>query len=578
MTFRAKPVAKRPQKHSWESRDRRSFYLNLGFGLVVVAAVAILLIAVAVTYYNDNLRAVGSVDGEAITIADWRQRGEIENWRLTEAQNRIRTQTVAGRLTEAQAQLQTQLIQQQLQGLEAAALEHLIDNRIQADLANEAGITVTDADVDAQLVEEATTPEARHAWVIEVEPEVDPGAAEPTAEQVAAAKAKADKALADITSGTSWDDIAKTVSTDASTAPQAGDLGWVQVDDRQLDEAFMTAINAAAVDTPTAVIEGEDGIFRIGRVTEIAGESVDDAYQDKIVNDGIDLAAYRQVVRGDVIRQRLEDQVVADATKPGPQRDTAEIYLSQSTTDLPAEAVKVRHILFSPKDDPVAAQSGDIPEDDPSWGQAELDAEGAVVRLKQDPSQFDALAREISDEDAALGPDGTGGLLSAYVAPDGTYVEEFETAILEAKAKDGDIIGPFRSPFGYHVVQVVHHRPTMDDLVARLERGEDFAELARTFSEGAEAADGGALGWVAKSQLDERLIAGIFGAPVPGLSDVITIADDGQYLYHVAAEEERTPEGRQLEAITSRAFSDWYALKKASVEITRDEEISATAG
>jgi len=33
MTFRAKPVAKRAQKPSWESRDRRNFYLNLGFGL-----------------------------------------------------------------------------------------------------------------------------------------------------------------------------------------------------------------------------------------------------------------------------------------------------------------------------------------------------------------------------------------------------------------------------------------------------------------------------------------------------------------------------------------------------------------
>ena len=41
--------------------------------------------------------------------------------------------------------------------------------------------------VDAQLVEEATTPEARHGWVIEVEPEAD--ASEPTAEQVAQADA-----------------------------------------------------------------------------------------------------------------------------------------------------------------------------------------------------------------------------------------------------------------------------------------------------------------------------------------------------------------------------------------------------
>ena len=66
MTFRAKPVAKRAPKHSWESRDRRNFYLNLGFGLVVVTAILILLIAVFANYYNDNLASVGSVDGQSI--------------------------------------------------------------------------------------------------------------------------------------------------------------------------------------------------------------------------------------------------------------------------------------------------------------------------------------------------------------------------------------------------------------------------------------------------------------------------------------------------------------------------------
>lgn len=578
MTFRAKPVAKRSQKHSWESRDRRNFYLNLGFGLVVVVAIAILLIAVAATYYNDNLRAVGTVDGESITVSEWRDRGAIESWRLSEALNRVRTQTVAGRLTEAQAQLQTQIIEQQQGQLSAVTLERIIDNRIQAGLATEEGITVTDADIDAQLVVEATTPESRRAWVIESAPEVSADATEPTTEQIAAAKAKAESALKDLQSGKAWDEVAKTVSTDGSTAPQAGDLGWIARDDSQADEPFLAAIYEAAIDSPTGVIEGDDGIFRIGRVSEIAGESVDEAYTDKIVNDGIDLVKYREVVRGDVIRDRLEEKVVADATKPGPQRDSAEIYLSQGTLDLPATAVKVRHILFSPNDDPAAAQAGDLAEDDPAWGQAKLDADAAFAKLKADPTQFDALAREISDEESALGAEGTGGRLGAYVSDDGTYVEEFATPILAANATDGQILEPIRSPFGYHIVQVLNRRPTMEDIVKQVEGGADFGQLARDLSEGAEASQGGELGWIAKSQLDERLIAAIFGASVPGLSDVITIADDGQYLYDVRAEEERTPEGRQLEEITARAFSDWYALEKASVEIIRDEAITETVG
>ena len=40
---------------------------------------------------------------------------------------------------------------------------------------------------------------------------------------------------------------------------------------------------------------------------------MDADYQAKLVNDGIDLGKYRAVVASDVIRQKLEDKIVADA-------------------------------------------------------------------------------------------------------------------------------------------------------------------------------------------------------------------------------------------------------------------------
>lgn len=578
MTFRARPVVKRVQRPSWDSRDRRNFYLNLGFGLAVLAALVILGVAVALSYYNEHLVSVGSVDGQSITKDELRERSEIEAWRLEIAQRRINTQAAAGRLTQAQAEAQTQLVDQQRQQLLPFALERIIDNRIQARLAAEEGVTVADADVDARLVEEATIPEARHAWQIEVKPVVDSGATGPTPEQVAAARATIEGALAEIRDGKSWDDIARTVSTDTATAPQAGDLGWLTKDDQQTDEAFLTALFAVAANTPTDIVEGEDGIFRIGRVTDIAAESVDDVYTETIVNDGLDLGKYRAVVRGDVIRTRLEDKLVADAAKPAPQRDTSQIYLSKETAALPEEAVKVRHILFSPKDDPSAASNGDIPDDDPSWGQAKLDADAAYARLKDDVDGFDALAREVSDEESALGPDGTGGVLDAYVSQDGSYVATFSQPILDAKPTDGQLLPPIKTEFGYHVVQVISHAPDLAQLKQRIDGGADFATIARQLSEGPEASQGGELGWIARGQLDKPLIDAIFAAPVGKTSEVVTVEDDGQYLFRVNAEEERTAEGRQLDEIRTRLFGDWYQPKKDALTITRDETITGGAG
>jgi parvulin-like peptidyl-prolyl isomerase len=578
MTFRAKPVVKRAQKPSWESRDRRNFYLNLGFLLVVVIAIAILALAIGLNYYNDHLVPVGSVAGKDISKDELRDRIIIETWRLDEAESRIRTQTAAGYLTQAQAELQNQIITEQRNQVVPISLERLIDNRIQADLATAEGISVTDADIDARLTTEATTPEIRHSWVIEVEPETDVDAVEPTAAQIEAARTKADTALKDLQAGKAWDDIAKTVSTDTSSAAQAGDLGWLQAEDNQTDEALLTALFAATPNTPTAVIESEDGIFRIGRITEIAPESVDQAFNDNLVNDGMDLAKYREVVRGDVIRLELEEKVVADATKAGPQREVAQIFLSAATAALPADAVKVRHILYSPKDDPAAAQAGEIPETDPSWAQAKTDADAAYAKLQADATQFDTIARAESDEESARGEAGSGGVLSAYVSADGSYVESFSKPILDAKPVDDQILPPIKTEFGYHIVQVINHVPDLATLKTQADGGADFARLARDFSEGPEASEGGDIGWVAKGQLEERLIAGIFGAEIGKTSSVIIIEEEGEYLFKITAEEERTPEGRQLEEITARAFSDWYDLKKVSIVVWRDPAIVESVG
>jgi hypothetical protein len=122
----------------------------------------------------------------------------------------------------------------------------------------------------------------------------------------------------------------------------------------------------------------------------------------------------------------------------------------------------------------------------------------------------------------------------------------------------------------YHPTDAEH----MAELKTEAEGGKDFAVLARDNSEAPSAGTGGDLGWVAKGQLVDQLTNSIFATPIGKVSDPVTVAGDGTYLFKVLSEETRTPEGRQLEGLTSTAFSRWYDSKKSSVVITRDETIA----
>jgi parvulin-like peptidyl-prolyl isomerase len=579
MTFRAKPVVKR-SRNPLDSPDRRTLFTNVAFAAVIVAAVAILGIAIAYNWYDTHLAPVGSVAGQSITTDQLNDRREIEAWRLKEQNRRIDNLVASGRLTEAQATSAKQILSNQAQSIDGLALERIIDNRIQADLATQEGLTVTDADIDAKLVEEATTPAGRHLWVIEVEPATADGELEPSATQIAAARTKANDAHVELDGGAKWEDVTSSVSTNVATREQGGDFGWVSADDGSIDAGLLAAAFELEPNGFTDVIEGDDGIFRIGRVTEIQDAKVDELYQTKMQNEGVDIAKYREVVRGDVIRTKLEEAVVADVTKPGPQREAAELFISADTTGAPQSAVKVRHILFSPDDAVPAADASPAPSDDPAWAKAKEDADAAYAELKANPEKFDELARTESDETAALGVTGSGGKLPGYIAADNAnYVPEFVEAVSKPGLTDGQILAPFRTDFGWHVVQIMYHAPDlteMEKLKSEADGGADFAQLARDYSEKQDSAgSGGDLGWIAKGQLDDRFIDAIFAAPVGKTSDVVTIAEggdsDGFYLFKVSDEAERTPEGRQLEDLKANAFGDWYTEKKAAYEIDRGD-------
>jgi parvulin-like peptidyl-prolyl isomerase len=571
MTFRAKPVANRPHRPSRDGESRRNLYLNIGFGVAVVAAVLILVGYVAINWYSQHLAAAASVNGDSITRDDFAARAQIELWRLQQQIDRVNAAVADGRLTSAQAQNQLQSISSQGESNTLAPLvvERLIDGKIQARLATEEGITITPEQIDAKITEEATTPEQRHAWIIAVEPEVDEGKDEPTGEQKAAAKKIADQALIDITTGgKAWEDVAKAVSTDSSKTA-GGDLGWIDENATE-DQGFLDAIFAAEINKPTAVIEGESGTYMIGRVTESAPASVDQAWQQKLTADGIKVESYRAVIQSELIRKALEDKAIAAAEASTKQRHIREISIQAPSEPPSDKAVKVRHILYSPKDDPQAAQS--LAEDDPEWTVAKLAAEKDYAILQKDPSKFDELARKDSDEESAQGETGSGGKLP-YVDDNENFVAAFRDAVInKPELKAGDVLAPIRSEFGWHIIQVMYRPPDIDQMNKLREQaaaGADFAQLARDYSDGPESGKGGDKGWVGEGLIDARLLRAINAAPLNGVSEIVEIKNAGLFLYQVLEERNQKPDEDQLATIKSRAFQNWYAEKKDAVTITR---------
>ncbi|MBF8289633.1 MAG: Peptidylprolyl isomerase [Chloroflexi bacterium] len=571
MTLRAKPVSGAAGRPGWNSGDRRTFLLNLGFAIAIVGSILILVGYTVYSWYDGHFGAVATVDGTTITNDQLRTRYAIENFRIDYTLSRIRTLQAAGRISEANATSQIQFLEQRRNSLPALTVERLIDVALQAKLAAAEGLSVSEAEIDAQLIDEATTEEERHVWVIEIAPLNDADTGEPGPGEKAVARGKAEKALADLRAGTSWEDVAKTASTSAS-AVQNGDFGWLQLKSGY-DESLMAAVFAAAPDEPTGAIEGADGVLRIGRVTEIASATVDGTLTDRILDQEIKVADYREAVRGDLVRRALSDKIVADLSAPSEQRQVLQIFLPAETPT--PDGVKVRHILFSPKDDPGAATQ--LPETDPAWSAAKLDAQAAFETLIKDPSTFDGMARTMSDEGSARS---SGGKLP-YYAPTSPIDPAFAAAIFKKGLRPGDLIPPFKSQFGWHVVQFMRpyglgEKAWIETVRRQALDGTDFAQLARDQGEGPEAPTGGDIGWVAVGQLGDLREAPIFSAKVGDMTAVVEIPDEGVYLFKVVAEETRPATREQIAIFESSGFNNWYSVRKAAAKIERSGPSSDT--
>lgn len=140
------------------------------------------------------------------------------------------------------------------------------------------------------------------------------------------------------------------------------------------------------------------------------------------------------------------------------------------------EERQARHILLQ-----LAADA-----DEAAVAAARTRAEELHARLEKDPKQFEALAKEFSQDPGSAARGGDLGVFGR-----GLMVKAFEDAAF-AQGK-GEIGAPVRSDFGFHIIQVTDIKPSTirpleavrGEVTAELRKqaaGRRFAELAEQFS------------------------------------------------------------------------------------------------
>ncbi|MGB8954683.1 MAG: peptidylprolyl isomerase [Tumebacillaceae bacterium] len=139
------------------------------------------------------------------------------------------------------------------------------------------------------------------------------------------------------------------------------------------------------------------------------------------------------------IRVGLLGQKIATKDVTISDQEVKDYYDKNKETMGEQEQLKARHILV--KD--------------------EAKANELFAKLKANPNDFEKLAKENSEDP---GSKDKGGLLEPFGK--GVMVPEFEQAAFAAKVNE--LVGPVKSEFGYHIIQVMEHKeakvPTLDEV------------------------------------------------------------------------------------------------------------------
>ena len=486
MTFKAKPVVKRAQRPSLDSHARRNLYLNVGFGLVTVTAVVILLVAAGLSWYNDHLASVGSVNGQSISKDDFADRYAIESWRLDQVEQAIRTDVAAGHLTDTDGAEPAQLgrpgtpdahqrharapDRQPAPGQPRDRGGHHRDARRHRRAAPQGGDHPRDA---PRLGHRGQARDRRRQRRRRPTPRRPRPRPRPTRRSRTSRPARPGR---------------RSPSRSRPTRPRrrnrATSAGSGRPTRSSTRRSRRRSSPPRSTPRPTWSREPTGSTGSVGSPRSRPSPSITE-YQSKLTTAGIDLAKYRLVVQGDVIRQKLEDKVVAavdraraTAARPGD--------LHQGAVRDSRAPTRSRSATSSTRPRTTRAARPRSIANDPAWKAAEDEAD---ADLQEAPGRPEPVRLDRPDARA------TRPATWAIPAP----AASCRTSIRPARSmrrswppswppglQPGQLLPPVKSAFGWHVIQVMYRPPDIDwlnSLKTKADGGADFATLARDNSE-----------------------------------------------------------------------------------------------
>ncbi|MGZ8563339.1 MAG: peptidylprolyl isomerase [Candidatus Limnocylindria bacterium] len=569
MSFRNRPVLNRKHRPRWQDELRTQQLIVGGFALAIAAAIGIFAATAWFNYYDLHLRPAAAVGDVTYNVDDLQGRMDMVGSELQARYLELNDQL--GGVRDPLIQQGQEAIQQAFDGLVSSATDSLVLSRVLAESAGKYGISVTDAQVSAEVTKRQTLPERLKLSLITVRAlpsDAEPDD-EPTDADWARAKADIEGIAAQLTDGADFATLATEKSVDPS-ASAGGLLGWVQAEDQSYDAYFTEALAATVGDLigPTK----DDNGYHLVRFEARLAERPDATLQELLKSAGVSDSEYEAYIRGELLTNAFADHFGTRVmTKYQPQRRVSQIYITNQQ-GIPVPQQRLRHFLAQP----LPGQQDQTGATDAQWAAALERAEAFRVEASKPNADWFTLA-ETSDDP---GSGSQGGDLGWYDPTSSNFVAEFKTAV--AGLEIGELGEPVKTEFGYHVIQITGTRTAPGDqaeqLVTTLRADPDqFEKLAREQSEDSSTAKlGGDLGWVIRYQYDTERSDAIFQLTTLGqISDVVETAD-GFYIFKlVDSSPQRWVPTRTLDQVRRTGVSRWLQEIRDTFDTWVDPQFGA---